>query len=250
MKVSMKSISLIVIALAFIPWFRAGRAYGQEGDIGIPDSAYVMNPQFEIRDCERTIMAIVPIYLFSDDFYYQVQFNFSWQGDASFEGVLICGHWAHPTAGSYVTVDTLLKSGEILVGDAWHPFWPGSGIFVELSFLTRLGDTLGLSIPYNNFTLLSYDFNAWPPTYQNLNGSIPLPDTLAMSLGDADCSGSVDISDAVFLIGYIFAGGIPPYDRNAADANGDCAVDISDAVYLIAYIFSGGPGPQVGCVVP
>ncbi len=27
------------------------------------------------------------------------------------------------------------------------------------------------------------------------------------------------------------------------DANGDCLCDISDAVFLIAYIFSGGPGP-------
>ncbi len=31
------------------------------------------------------------------------------------------------------------------------------------------------------------------------------------------------------------------------DANCDLAVDISDAVYLIAYIFSGGPAPCAGC---
>jgi hypothetical protein len=31
------------------------------------------------------------------------------------------------------------------------------------------------------------------------------------------------------------------------DANCDSTVNISDAVYLIAYIFSGGPAPCGGC---
>ena len=61
--------------------------------------------------------------------------------------------------------------------------------------------------------------------------------------GDADGSGSVDISDAVQLISYIFAGGPAPYPLTSGDANCDAAVDISDAVYLITYIFAGGPAP-------
>jgi hypothetical protein len=65
--------------------------------------------------------------------------------------------------------------------------------------------------------------------------------------GDANNDGGYDISDAVFLIGYIFSGGPAPGDCNCAnclgDANGDGGVDISDAVYLIGYIFSGGPAP-------
>jgi agmatine deiminase len=65
--------------------------------------------------------------------------------------------------------------------------------------------------------------------------------------GDADGSGSVDISDAVSLIAYIFSGGPAPNPLTAGD--GDCSgsVDISDAVYLIAYIFSGGPAPCASC---
>jgi hypothetical protein len=33
------------------------------------------------------------------------------------------------------------------------------------------------------------------------------------------------------------------------DANGDCTVNISDTVYLVAYLFKGGPPPHLnfGC---
>ncbi len=65
--------------------------------------------------------------------------------------------------------------------------------------------------------------------------------------GDANGDGAVDISDAVFLIEYIFAGGPAPTPTGAGDANHDCSVDISDAVYLISYIFGGGPAPLPGC---
>jgi hypothetical protein len=64
--------------------------------------------------------------------------------------------------------------------------------------------------------------------------------------GNADGSSSVNISDAVYLISYIFSGGPAPASLNG-DANCDSAVNISDAVYLIAYIFSGGPAPCEGC---
>ncbi len=68
------------------------------------------------------------------------------------------------------------------------------------------------------------------------------------SCGDANSDGGIDISDAVFLIQYIFAGGAAPatcvIPNGKGDANGDGAVDISDAVYLIQYIFAGGPVPH------
>ena len=57
----------------------------------------------------------------------------------------------------------------------------------------------------------------------------------------------VDISDAVYLIAYIFSGGLAPDPVLAGDANCDNTVDISDVVYLIAYIFSGGQAPCAGC---
>jgi hypothetical protein len=64
------------------------------------------------------------------------------------------------------------------------------------------------------------------------------------SPGDADGSGDVDISDVVFLITYIFSGGMPPVPLASGDANCSQGVDISDVVFLISYIFSGGKTPQ------
>jgi hypothetical protein len=65
--------------------------------------------------------------------------------------------------------------------------------------------------------------------------------------GDADANGIINISDAVYLISYIFAGGPAPEPMTAADADCNQIVNISDAVYLISYIFGGGPAPCENC---
>jgi hypothetical protein len=57
------------------------------------------------------------------------------------------------------------------------------------------------------------------------------------SWGDANGDCACDISDAVFLIAYIFGGG--PSPGLYGDANFDGYVDISDAVSIIRYIFGG-----------
>jgi len=66
--------------------------------------------------------------------------------------------------------------------------------------------------------------------------------------GNANSDGSIDISDVVFLIAYIFSGGAAPgfcnYAKGMGDANGDLSADISDCVFLIAYVFSGGAAPH------
>ncbi len=61
--------------------------------------------------------------------------------------------------------------------------------------------------------------------------------------GDADGNGLITISDAVFLIGYIFGGGSAPDPLLAGDADCNGIVTISDAVFLIQYIFGGGAAP-------
>ncbi|MFA6354532.1 MAG: S8 family serine peptidase, partial [Candidatus Paceibacterota bacterium] len=88
--------------------------------------------------------------------------------------------------------------------------------------------------------------NLWPQFQQNAQrtGTYALTHCDGRIAGDANGDGSVDISDAVYLISYIFSGGPAPQPLAAGDANGDGSVDISDAVYLISYIFSGGPAPK------
>ena len=62
--------------------------------------------------------------------------------------------------------------------------------------------------------------------------------------GDADGNGIFTISDAVYLINFIFAGGPTPIPICHADADGNAIATISDAVFLINYIFAGGPAPH------
>ncbi len=65
--------------------------------------------------------------------------------------------------------------------------------------------------------------------------------------GDADGNGIITISDAVYLISYIFGGGPAPVPVLAGDADCNGIITISDAVYLINYIFGGGPAPCANC---
>lgn len=67
-----------------------------------------------------------------------------------------------------------------------------------------------------------------------------------MALGDADGSGTVTISDVVYLINYIFGGGPAPNPIESGDADCSGAVTISDVVYLINYIFAGTAAPCEG----
>ncbi len=66
--------------------------------------------------------------------------------------------------------------------------------------------------------------------------------------GDADNSESVNISDVVNIINYIFAGGPAPDPLASADVDCSTNVTISDVVYLINHIFAGGPVPCAGCL--
>lgn len=65
--------------------------------------------------------------------------------------------------------------------------------------------------------------------------------------GDADANNLITISDAVYLITYIFAGGAAPSPLLSGDADCNELITISDAVYLISYIFAGGPAPCSSC---
>ncbi|MGB5107549.1 MAG: S8 family serine peptidase [Candidatus Zixiibacteriota bacterium] len=65
--------------------------------------------------------------------------------------------------------------------------------------------------------------------------------------GDADASQTISISDAVFVINYIFSGGPAPVPSNSADCDCSGMISISDTVYLINYIFAGGSPPCGSC---
>jgi uncharacterized protein (TIGR02145 family) len=67
--------------------------------------------------------------------------------------------------------------------------------------------------------------------------------------GDANADEIVNVSDAVYMINYVFIFGSPaPDPLCTGDANYDSDVNVSDAVYLINYVFVfGSPPPVPNC---
>lgn len=61
--------------------------------------------------------------------------------------------------------------------------------------------------------------------------------------GDPNSDGVKNVSDVIFLINYLFKGGLPPVPLILGDLNCDNQVNISDVIYLINYLYRGGPAP-------
>ncbi|MFB3111368.1 MAG: hypothetical protein ACE10G_04975, partial [Gemmatimonadales bacterium] len=79
----------------------------------------------------------------------------------------------------------------------------------------------------------------------------------ALENGDTNGDLARDLSDPVYLLGYLFLGGPAPVElrpcatmpasvRNG-DTNGDGTRDVSDAVHLFGWLFTGGPEPINAC---
>ena len=61
--------------------------------------------------------------------------------------------------------------------------------------------------------------------------------------GDANSNGRRDISDAIFLVAFLFQGGETPPCRDAADVDDDGALTVTDSVRLLNYTFQGTSPP-------
>ena len=61
--------------------------------------------------------------------------------------------------------------------------------------------------------------------------------------GDTNDDGVYDISDAIYILGYIFSGAAEPTCMDALDENDDGQVQIADAIYHFTALFLSGPPP-------
>ena len=73
--------------------------------------------------------------------------------------------------------------------------------------------------------------------------------------GDADGSGGLDITDAIFTLNYLFLAGAAPTCMDTADADDSGGLDVTDAIYSLNYQFQAGspppaPGPTTCGVDP
>jgi hypothetical protein len=120
----------------------------------------------------------------------------------------------------YVEVE-ILEPGEYLIPiGGIDPIFPT----VELTFEGTLKQAV------------AFEWDSW-----GVQSLVPIE--FVWFCGDADGSGFVNITDAVYLIQYIFGGGPEPDPYEAGNANCDGVVNVTDAVYLINYIFGGGFDP-------
>jgi hypothetical protein len=69
----------------------------------------------------------------------------------------------------------------------------------------------------------------------------------AFRRGDGNDDGTVDLSDAVFVLGFLFLGGAEPVCQDACDSTDDGRLDISDGILILGALFLGqGPIPPPG----
>ncbi len=65
--------------------------------------------------------------------------------------------------------------------------------------------------------------------------------------GDANYDLTVNVSDAVYLVDYVFRGGPSPEPlMESGDANCDGSINVADAVTIVRFVFGGGPEPCAG----
>jgi len=66
--------------------------------------------------------------------------------------------------------------------------------------------------------------------------------------GDCTLDYQITVSDAIFLLNYLYHSGPPPDPYCVGNVNGDTIIDIGDAMYILNFLFHNGPPPQDGCI--
>jgi len=61
--------------------------------------------------------------------------------------------------------------------------------------------------------------------------------------GEVTGDGVIDLGDLLYLISYLYKGGLAPCPMEAGDVNCDGVVDLGDVLYVISYLYKGGPPP-------
>jgi hypothetical protein len=61
--------------------------------------------------------------------------------------------------------------------------------------------------------------------------------------GDSNADARLDVSDAIYSLGFLFLGGPRPPCTDAADSNDDGRFDVSDSIHWLGYLFLGTASP-------
>jgi FG-GAP-like repeat/Bacterial Ig-like domain/Dockerin type I domain/Beta-propeller repeat len=211
--------------------------------------------------------------IFNDD---QIDSDFDGVGDAcTYEEITTIGVDVSVDLGGYVTVefDEITGDGSTeLEITTTGPGTTGFTIVPEIppvyynvtTTATFTGEIL-VCLPYDDtemtleeeqaLTIQHYDNGTWVNiTYSvdtDANIICGLSDSLSPFVmavltyicGDANSDEVINVSDAVWIINYVFVGGDPPDPIESGDCNCDDTCNVSDAVWIINYVFVGGNDP-------
>ena len=140
-----------------------------------------------------------------------------------------------PELPEVVELEELRRHGFEIFGI--HPY-------THLNHSTRSpGDLNGDGAPDFAFSEFSTPYFSDEPARGSVHVLFGLPPRVPFVRGDANGDGSIDITDAIFTLGFLFLGGGAPPCEDAADADDRGTLEITDAVYLLNFLFSGGPEP-------
>ena len=92
-------------------------------------------------------------------------------------------------------------------------------------------------------TLVSIDEESYRP--EVTGARIVLVGTEGFVRGDANADGSINLTDSIAILSFLFLGGNAPACMDAADASDQGEVNITSAIYVLGWLFLGAEAPPV-----
>jgi hypothetical protein len=128
-----------------------------------------------------------------------------------------------------------------LEGGGYPYLEPGDGILMRVNFRVDEEAIPGTSLPITFVTNLFWGhYNS----YTDTSGTVFVqPSTVSgwiftdVISGDANSDGILNVADLVYLINYLYRGGLLPSPLSLGDFNEDGEVNVADVVALINYLF-------------
>ncbi len=146
--------------------------------------------------------------------------------------------------------DGFVNNGGLYIDDIYPTDMYASKILLSNSETDSTFHVAGLTDGAYYFRVRARDAEDQFSMYSGLEQvNVALTPSCTWLVGEADGNGIYTISDAVYVIAYVFSAGSAPAPDPIGSGDSDCngIVTISDAVFLINYIFSGGASPGATC---
>lgn len=194
---------------------------------------YVMKlNKLSLRDMKMPRGALVrlPIYMDNEDAITAIQFELSLPNGITMTDYSLSSRKADQSLSVSQT-----SNGNYLFtafSSSSSAFSGNSGILLNLTISVSDNASLGnYSMRLSKVVMTSPDAIAY--SQPDITANISVEEAL---IGDVNCDGKVDVTDAVAIVNYIHQAPTSNFNERAADVNGDSRISITDAVAIINII--------------